>query len=100
MKKYFDYTEYFPDLGKFMEKEIIRRFCTKKEALATASQFGWAGKVLHIKRRFETIWVVGEVQFQPEYVLTGVSFYVAEFPLLKFVDGVQPVLKIRKGVKK
>lgn len=68
---------WFPSLESAIFDMVIKTFRTKKHAMVYALTLGseWGGKVLKIKRRFETIWIVGE--FIPKgYRITDTSnFY-------------------------
>lgn len=89
-----------PNIDKAIESGPITAFKTKKEAVEKSREFGWLGKVVHIQRRFEKIWIVGDIDFQPSKEL-DLIFDQLRVPLLRYeksqmgVD-VQPVIKFRK----
>lgn len=62
--------------------DVIKTFRTKKDALAHAQNFGWK-HALKIKRRFETVWVVGKKDFQPT-IKAGLTLDSYRIPMLKW----------------
>jgi len=92
--------EWFPSLGNAIETGEIRAVGTKREALETAAQFGWGRRVLMVERRFERVYVVGTVDFQPQRE-GDLEFQTIRMPLLRWErgeDGIkyQPVVTLRK----
>lgn len=77
---------------------ITPTFPTKKEAVKAGSEYGWSTAIC-IRRRFETVWLVGKQDFQNDSV-GRVEFEVFRFPLLRWekIDGVSrcPVLSVRR----
>lgn len=57
-------------------------FRTRAEALAEGSLFGWR-TAIRLQRRFEQIWVVGKMDFQPDTV-DGAVCDVFRLPLLRW----------------
>ena len=66
----------------------------KKAAIEAGKAYGWR-EAVKIRRRFESVWVVGKKDFQNDEV-AGVDAEVFRFPMLTFVDGAQPVIKVRR----
>lgn len=90
---------WFPDLDSAISEKDILSFPTKKSALEAARSFGW-NKVMQIERRFENVWIVGRVSFQPD-IEVDIEFTVALVPLLRWEqknNGTKfcPVIKFRK----
>lgn len=89
----------FTDLELGICSGFVKTFPTKSKALGEASAFGWSGKVVRVARRFETVWIVGRIDFQPE-TAGSLEWDVLRIPALYYEDkgGVktQPVLKCRR----
>lgn len=88
---------WFPCLEKAIASGELPSFPTKRAAEAAGKVYGWK-TALKVSRRFETIWLVGKEDFQPDYEL-DIEFRVLRLPLLRWdtVSGVKqcPVLKVR-----
>ena len=57
-------------------------FPNKKLAIEQGKKFGWKD-CIKIKRRFETVWVVGKKDFQPTEI-AGITHDNYRFPMLKW----------------
>lgn len=95
---------WFPDLDRCICAGAVRVFRTKNEAQAAAREFCWTGKVQRLVRRFEVVWIVGAVNFQPSYA-AGVKQDVLRVPLLcwdknEFGTKFQPVAEFRRATSK
>lgn len=93
-----DDLKWSPSLRAIMQE--VRVFSTKQAAIAAAKQFGWKSAI-KVARRFDTCWIVGKFDFQPDEV-AGITFEVLRVPLLRYetgVDGIQrqPVLDTRRA---
>lgn len=86
--------EWYPDLDAAISTGDITSFPTKKAAAAAAKEFGWRD-VVKVARRFENVWIVGRVDFQPDDEC-GVVLDVLRVPLLVWVNRECPVVKFRK----
>ena len=91
--------EWFPDLDSAIEYREIPSFLTSKMARETAMKYGWGNKIIKLERRFERIYIVGVIDFQPE-IENDIQFEVMRVPMLKYEtkNGIQyqPVVKFRK----
>jgi len=85
----------FNDLEAGIAAGFVKTFPDKKSALLRASEFGWGGRALRISRRFETVWIVGEISFQPDEV-GPLVWDVLHIPALRYDGAKQPVLKCRR----
>jgi hypothetical protein len=77
----------------------VRTYATKTRALSAGKAFGWRSAV-RIQRRFERVWVVGAVDFQPT-THQGESVECLRIPLLRWdrdERGIEfcPVLVLRR----
>jgi hypothetical protein len=96
--------EWFPNIDLAIGERLIPSFPTKKVAIEAARKFGWRANVVRIIRRFEKVWVVGRVDFQPSYE-GGLRFEVLRVSLLRWDDApcgsykMCPVATFRKYVK-
>lgn len=91
---------WFPDIDRCISEGAIKSFGTQREAIEQAAKFGWGRKIIKVERRFERIYIVGVIDFQPDNE-NGIEFTSLRIPLLKYVtgeDGIkfQPVVKFRK----
>jgi hypothetical protein len=96
--------DWFPKLDTAIGERAIHAFPNKKAAIEAATKFGWGSNVVRVGRRFERIWIVGRVDFQPEEV-AGVTKDVLRVPMLRYEtgqDGIerQPVVEFRKVRRK
>ena len=92
--------DWFPSLSSVVENGIIRRFLTQKMAIEASHKYGWGNRIIRVERRFERVWLVGAIDFQPEEI-AGVTTDVLRLPLLHYEtgeDGIQyqPVLALRR----
>ena len=78
--------------------QAVPTFPTKKAAIAKGREFGWP-RAIRVFRRFETVWIVGDKSFQGDYE-AGVQIDVFNVPMLRFENGAQPILKIRRAAKR
>lgn len=90
-----DWSEMMP----YIQEGVIPSFRTKAEALKAGRHFGWKTAV-RVEKRFETVWVVGKCDFQPES-LYDLVWDVIRLPLLRWERnefGIEfcPVVKIRR----
>ncbi len=67
------------NLVSFLEKQHIKTFISKKEALEHGKTFGWKTAV-RIVKRFEIVWFVGVKNFQPTEI-DGTSYESVTCPL-------------------
>lgn len=90
----------FADLEVGISSGFVRTFRTKAAALKEAGEFGWGGRAIRVSRRFEVVWIVGELDVQPDEVgnLLWDVLRVPELKYRKADDGVmrQAVLRCRK----
>jgi len=96
-------SEWFPNLDKAIGDEI-KVFPTKALANDAARPFGWTGRVIRISRKFEKVWAVGQIDFQPT-IEGDVAIRVLRMPLLRWErrkDGVThcPVVEFRQAYNK
>ena len=56
----------FSDLEAGIAAGFVKTFPNKQAALLAASEFGWSGRALRISRRFESVWIVGQISVQPD----------------------------------
>lgn len=90
-------TIHYKDRLSLTTEEIVAglpTFPSKKAAIEAGKAYGWR-EAVKIRRRFESVWVVGKKDFQNDEV-AGVDAEVFRFPMLTFVDGAQPVIKVRR----
>ena len=85
----------FTNLETGIDSGFVRTFPNRAAALSVASEFGWAGRVVRIARRFEVVWIVGAMDFQPDTAGT-LEWDVLRVPALHYENGEQPVLKCRR----
>lgn len=89
----------FSDLETGINSGFIRTFATKADALKEAAKFGWGGRAIRVSRRFESVWIVGQFDIQPDEVGT-LTWDVLRIPELNFrsTNGIQrqAVLRCRK----
>jgi len=90
---------WFPSIDKAIESGCIRTFGTQRQAIEAATSVGWGKRAIKTERRFERVWIVGTIDFQPDET-AGVVSDVLRVPLLKYVtgdDGVkyQPVITFK-----
>lgn len=97
--------EWWPNLESAIVEKDIPSFPTKSAAQAAAKAFGWEQyRVVRVIRRFEKIWIVATVDFQPSYE-AGILFKTLRVSLLKWEkrpDGIThcPVVIFRKPEEK
>jgi len=87
-------SEWFPDLDAAISSGDIKSFPSKKAALEYAKEYKWI-RAVRVERRFENVWIIGLLDFQPDDE-NGILFDVLRVPMLRWIDGVQPVVKFRK----
>lgn len=83
--------EWFPAIADILNE--VPAFGSKKEALQKARQFGWRN-VVKIEGRFGVAFIVGGQDLQSDFQC-DIAFDVIRVPLLRYVNGVQPVIKTR-----
>lgn len=101
-----DFDDFSPHISSVLLE--VPQFRTKKEALLEGAKFGWKSAV-RLHRRFESVWVVGKKDFQPDEVgknilSSPIRIECFRFPLLRWEHderGVQfvPVLVCRRPIK-
>ena len=89
-----------PDLRSAIETGGVRTFGTQKQAIEASVIFGWGRRVFKVERRFERVWMVGVLDFQPE-IQGDLQIQTLRVPLLRYdtgADGVkyQPVVTFRR----
>lgn len=89
----------WPEIERAISCGDIPTFSTKAAMKNTASKFGWSDGI-RIQRRFETVWLCGKKDLQPDCE-GGIEFDVIRVPLLRWEvkEGTQvcPVVKFRKA---
>lgn len=89
---------WFPSLDAAISHGDVAAFGTRAKAAAKAKEFGWAGKTVKVRRRFETVYLVGSIDFQ-DSTEGNICFKVLRLPMLRYetVNGVkkQPILEVR-----
>ena len=50
------------ELEDLITQGKVTLFRTKKETTKAAKLIGWSGKCVKIERRFEDVWIVGEIK--------------------------------------
>lgn len=63
-------------------KNTLPKFATKAQAIVAGKKYGWS-TAIRLDDRFERLWVVGNVSFQPTYV-AGIENIQYNFPLLRW----------------
>lgn len=92
--------EWFPNIDNAIADGVIPAFGTQEMAIEAASKYGWGRKILRVDRRFERIYIVGVLDFQPRDI-AGVTVDTLRVPLLRWetgYDGIKynPVVEFRK----
>jgi hypothetical protein len=92
--------EWFPNLEKSITDGVIPAFGTQKTAIEAAVKYGWGRKILRVDRRFERIYIVGVLDFQPRDI-AGITVDTLRVPLLRWEtghDGIKynPVVEFNK----
>jgi hypothetical protein len=93
----FNSDDFFPTIESAILSGVPT-FRTKTEAMKAGSKFGLRC-ALKVARRFETIWIVGKIDFQDSYE-NGIPFQCLRLPLLKFENNMQRVLVLRRPSKR
>ncbi len=93
---FFNSNDFFPSIEKSIEGGV-KTFRTKSDALKAGSAFGWRCAV-KVARRFETVWIVGRVDFQNSYE-NDLAFQILRIPMLKYENSMQPILTLRRPIK-
>ena len=83
--------EWFPSIADILNE--VPAFGSKKEALQKAREFGWRN-VVKIEGRFGVAFIVGGQDLQSDFQC-DIAYDVIRVPLLRFENGVQPVIKTR-----
>ena len=83
--------EWFPAIADILNE--VPAFGSKKEALQKAREFGWCN-VIKIESRFGVAFIVGGQDLQSDF-MCDIAYDVIRVPLLRFENGVQPVIKTR-----
>lgn len=92
--------DWFPNLAAAIDSGDVKTFPTKDTALDAAMRYGWGKHVVRVEKRFERVWIVGTVDFQPD-TEKDIEFQSLRIPLLRYDtgnDGIkyQPVVKFRR----
>jgi hypothetical protein len=95
---------WFPDLDKAISSGDIKAFGSSTQAQEAAIKYGWGKNVIKVERRFEYVYIVGTLDFQPD-VEFGVETQPLRVPLLRYdkgEDGIkfQPVVKFKQPYKR
>lgn len=98
-----EYSGWFPNLDNAISSGDIKCFGTQRQAAETASQFGWERHIVKVQRRFERVYIIATLDFQPDKE-GDIEFQSLRVPALKYVtgnDGIkyQPVIKFRRPYK-
>ena len=83
--------EWFPAIADILNE--VPAFGSKKEALQKAREYGWAN-VVKIEGRFGVAFIVGGQDLHGDFQF-DIAYDVIRVPLLRFENGVQPVIKTR-----
>ena len=89
-------SDFFPTIERAIISGV-KTFRTKQDAITAGSEYGWRCAV-KVARRFETIWIVGKLDFQDSYE-NDIAFKCLRIPMLKYENGVQPILILRKPAR-
>jgi len=83
--------EWFPAIADILNE--VPAFGSKKEAMQKAREYGWRN-VVKIEGRFGLAYIVGGQDLQSDFQC-DIAFDVIRVPLLRYENGVQPVIKTR-----
>jgi len=91
-------SDFFPTIENAILNSGVKVFKTKRAALAVGKQFCWH-RAVKVARRFETVWIVGAIDFQDTYE-NGIAFQTLKIPMLRYENQAQPILTLRRFKEK
>jgi hypothetical protein len=97
MNKTLESRDFFPTIEDSILYAGVKTFRTKRDALSIGKQFGW-NRAVKVARRFETVWIIGAIDFQNSYE-NGIAFQTLKIPMLKYEHEKQTILILRNHIQ-